>query len=183
MNTSTVISSITRRKMLGGFAVGAGAVLAAACGAAPAAAPVEEMAKEEGAETAAPVAEDVSILYLTYVRPARNEAEAALYGAFEEANPNIKLDLKIIDGGGQGVRQNIPILFAAGTPVGLFENTWGTWLQFVEGDLIVPAWAADGPRWCQSLRDLHRRGRGLRLPPGPDLGLPGQHVCGLVCLQ
>ena len=140
MNTSTVISSITRRKMLGGFAVGAGAVLAAACGGGTTAM-TDEMPKEEKAEMKAeekaPVAEEVSILYLTYVRPARNEAEAALYGAFEEANPGITLDLKIIDGGGQGVRQNIPILFAAGTPVGLFENTWGTWLQFVEGELIV----------------------------------------------
>ncbi len=140
MNASTVFSGITRRKMLGGFAVGAGAVLAAACGGATTAM-TDEMPKEEKAEMKAeekaPVAEEVSILYLTYVRPARNEAEAALYGAFEEANPGIKLDLKIIDGGGQGVRQNIPILFAAGTPVGLFENTWGTWLQFVEGDLIV----------------------------------------------
>jgi multiple sugar transport system substrate-binding protein len=127
--------------MLGGFAVGAGAVLAAACGGGTTAM-TDEMPKEEKAEMKAeekaPVAEEVSILYLTYVRPARNEAEAALYGAFEEANPGITLDLKIIDGGGQGVRQNIPILFAAGTPVGLFENTWGTWLQFVEGDLIVP---------------------------------------------
>ena len=126
MNASTVFSGITRRKMLGGFAVGAGAVLAAACGGATTEMPAEEKAEmaEPKAETAAPVAEDVSILYLTYTRPARNEAEQALYAAFEEANPGIKLDLKIIDGGGQGVRQNIPILFAAGTPVGLFENTW-----------------------------------------------------------
>ena len=142
MDINTLVSSITRRKILGGFAVGAGAVLAAACGGTTTAMPAEEKAEmaekaEPKAETAAPVAEDVSILYLTYTRPARNEAEAALYAAFEEANPGIKLDLKIIDGGGQGVRQNIPILFAAGTPVGLFENTWGTWLQFVEGDLIV----------------------------------------------
>ena len=138
MDISTLVSSITRRKILGGFAVGAGAALAAACGGTTTAMPADEKAEmAEKAETVAPVAEEVSILYLTYVRPARNEAEAALYGAFEEANPNIKLDLKIIDGGGQGVRQNIPILFAAGTPVGLFENTWGTWLQFVEGDLIV----------------------------------------------
>ena len=123
MNTSTVLSSITRRKMLGGFAVGAGAVLAAACGAAGTAAPAEEAAEEQmeekKAETMAPKAEPVNILYLTYTRPARNEAEQALYGGFQEANPDITLDIKIVDGGGTGVRQNIPILFAAGTPVGL----------------------------------------------------------------
>ena len=142
MNTSTVGSSITRRTMLGGFAVGAGAVLAAACGGATGTMmeeekPAEQM-EEKQAEEAPAAPEPVNILYLTYTRPARNEAEQALYGGFQEANPGITLDIKIVDGGGTGVRQNIPILFAAGTPVGLFENTWGTWLQFVDGDLIAP---------------------------------------------
>ena len=71
--------------------------------------------EEKQAEAAPAAPEEVSILYLTYTRPARNEAEQALYGGFQEANPGITLDIKIVDGGGTGVRQNIPILFAAGT--------------------------------------------------------------------
>ena len=155
MNTSTVGSSITRRTMLGGFAVGAGAVLAAACGAAGTAAPADEMAEEKMEEKQAEAApappEEVSILYLTYTRPARNEAEQALYGGFQEANPGITLDIKIVDGGGTGVRQNIPILFAAGTPRGPLREHLGHVAAVRRWRSDYSADAAHGSRWDRSL--------------------------------
>ena len=140
MDINTLVSSITRRKILGGFAVGPGPCCRSVRGTTTEM-PVEE--KAEMAEKAEPKARPWLLwpkMFRFSISPTRGRPATR---PKQRSMPRSRKPTPASSWTSRSLRwrhrraQSIPILFAAGTPVGLFENTWGTWLQFVEGDLIV----------------------------------------------
>jgi len=137
MDAGMRVSAVSRRAVLGGLATSSAAVLLAACGAAQApAAPAKEAPKEAPKEAAPKPAEQpkaaqqVTIVYLNQ-NPQRREIETQVFGGYSKVNPNVKLDIKPLESG-QQARIQLPIFAAAGQPVGLVENSWGTWLHLAE---------------------------------------------------
>lgn len=124
---------VTRRQLLKGIGMGAGALALAAC--APVGTP--GAAPAEGGSASAPAAEKTTVVLWSSYSGKNGEAETEVVKRFAEANPDITLDYQF-QGNYEETAQKITAALQARTApdVALMSDVW--WFKFYLNEAILP---------------------------------------------
>lgn len=124
------LGALSRRKML---ALGAGAAGALAAGCAPRGA-------QPGPQAAQTPARRTPVT-LVYMSPAasgeRVERETELFNKFNASSELIKVEVQPGPGSWGELKEKFVVAHAAGTPIDIVQNGWGSWMDLQEGGALT----------------------------------------------
>src|SRR5262245_47281921 len=118
----------TRRRIgTGGGALAAAGLLAAACGA----------PGDGGSASAPPASPPVTVTYMGPLNTAdRLALERALFDSFNQSRRDVSVEVAAGPGGWNQLREKLIVSDAAGSPLDMVVNGWGTWTDLAQGGVL-----------------------------------------------